>query len=240
MNYDLVSTIGIPVSAVVVVFALTGLLSRSVRQRVLMATAFALWFGTVVWVGASGALKGGGPRAAGLGIAVLLPLSLLCVLVFRSEQGREQIARARLRSLIAPQILRVLGITFVLLYAAHRLPAPFAPVAGWGDVAIGLDAILMTYLVWTVESRARGFLLVWNVLGVVDLVTAITLGALSAPGPLQVFRHGPSSDIMTSLPLILIPCFLVPCFLFLHIATFYRVRVGVRKGVGAAQLQVAA
>jgi len=36
--------------------------------------------------------------------------------------------------------VRLLGVTFVVLYAAHRLPAPFAPVAGWGDIFVGVTA----------------------------------------------------------------------------------------------------
>ena len=38
--------------------------------------------------------------------------------------------RLRGASLIAANNLRVLGFTFLLLYAEHRLPAPFAPLAG--------------------------------------------------------------------------------------------------------------
>jgi hypothetical protein len=36
-----------------------------------------------------------------------------------------------------PFNIRTLGVTFLLLYSAGHLPAPFAPAAGWGDIAIG-------------------------------------------------------------------------------------------------------
>ena len=55
-----------------------------------------------------------------------------------------------------------------------------------------------------------------------DLVTAIALGATSSPGPIRLFFEPPGSAIMTTLPWILIPCFLVPALAFFHLVTFYR------------------
>ena len=50
----------------------------------------------------------------------------------------------------------------------------------------------------------------WNILGILDLVSAIALGATSSPGPIQLFHVTPNSSLMTTLPWIIIPCFLVP------------------------------
>ena len=67
--------------------------------------------------------------------------------------------------------------------------------------------------------------MLWNVLGLADLVVAVTLGATSVPGPIRLFHGEPSSAIMANLPWILIPCFLVPSLAFLHLCTFYRLRM---------------
>ena len=49
----------------------------------------------------------------------------------------------------------------------------------------------------------------WNALGALDLVVAVALGLLSAPGtPFRVFTAGPG----TELPWIMIPTLLVPSF----------------------------
>jgi hypothetical protein len=56
-------------------------------------------------------------------------------------------------------------------------------------------------------------------------VIAVTLGATSSPGPIQLFRGEPSSAIMSTLPWVLIPCFLVPSLAFIHLCTFYRLRL---------------
>jgi hypothetical protein len=64
--------------------------------------------------------------------------------------------------------------------------------------------------------------LLWNAFGAADLVNAVALGALSAPGPLNAFAGPPTSAIMTSLPWLLIPGFLVPSLFFIHLVIFHR------------------
>ncbi len=127
---------------------------------------------------------------------------------------------------IAIHALRALGFTFVVLYTAGRLPAPFAPAAGWGDIFIGVTALPLAWFISRNNSNglAYSLLWLWNSLGVLDLVNAIALGATSSPGPIQLFHVTPNSSLMTTLPWIIIPCFLVPALAFLHIATFYRLR----------------
>jgi uncharacterized membrane protein len=223
--FDLLSTAELTASAAIVVFFLSSILSNTVRQRALVAASLVGWFCLVLAAGATGAFTYPGIGTAGTGLAVVLPIAVLSLLVLGTARGRELVRRAPLPALVGVHSVRVLGLSFVLLYAAKRLPAPFAPVAGWGDIVVGLLAIPLALLL----ARGRGeipkaLILLWNVLGLVDLVAAVALGATSAPGPLQVFHGPPSSAIMATLPWILIPCFLVPALIFLHLCTFYRLR----------------
>jgi hypothetical protein len=223
--FDLVSTAELTASAAIVVFFISSMLSSTVRQRVLIAAALTFWFCLVLTAGATGALAHSIGPVPGVGVAVLIPLALLTLLVLGTARGREGVRRIPLAALVGVQGLRVLGITFVLLYWARRLPAPFAPVAGWGDVSVGLLAIpLAVLLARSTGATPKGIVVMWNVLGVLDLVTAVALGATSAAGPLRIFHGEPGTAIMTNLPWVLIPCFLVPSFLFLHLCTFYRLR----------------
>jgi hypothetical protein len=128
-----------------------------------------------------------------------------------------------LPALIALHAIRLLGFIFLVLYAEGRLPAPFAPSAGWGDMFIGATALPLAWAAARFGARVRPLVLLWNGLGVADLVVALTLGPLSAPGPLQVFLGPPDSSPMTTLPWLIIPGFLVPCLMFLHIVIFTRV-----------------
>jgi uncharacterized membrane protein len=75
----------------------------------------------------------------------------------------------------------------------------------------------------------------WNVIGTLDLVSAISLGMLSAPGtPFQVFTAVPGTFAMTIVPWIIIPTFLVPIFFLLHFTIVAKLRSANR--VDAAQL----
>jgi hypothetical protein len=160
---------------------------------------------------------------------VLIPVAVFSVIGFGSLAGRGRLQSAPLPALIALHAIRLLGVLFVLLFAAKRLPAPFAPVAGWGDIIIGATALPIALWVARDPDTARRPLLVWNGLGLADLVTAVTLGALSAPGAIRLFFGDPSSALIASLPWILIPCFLVPSLSFVHLVVFYRTL----KGTGA-------
>jgi hypothetical protein len=153
-----------------------------------------------------------------------LPVAVLCYAFLALPAARAALLATPLWALIALNVLRSLGVSFVLLYAARRLPAPFAPSAGWGDIFIGVTAGPLAWIAWRDGARANNLILAWNVLGVLDLVFALGFGATSSPGPIQLFVGPPSTQIMTSLPWLLIPGFLVPIFLSLHIAIFDRLR----------------
>lgn len=61
----------------------------------------------------------------------------------------------------------------------------------------------------------------WNVLGFVDLLTAVTLGVGSAPNsPVRFIFESPNSGAIGSLPWLLIPGVLVPLYLLTHVAIF--------------------
>jgi hypothetical protein len=224
--FDLLSTAELTASAAIVVFFLSSILSNTARQRALVAVALAGWFCLVLAAGATGALANpAGIGPAGIGLAVMIPIIVLALLALGTARGRELVRRAPMPVLVGVHSVRLLGISFVVLYAAKRLPAPFAPVAGWGDVAVGLLAIPLALLLARGRGEVRkGLIWLWNALGLADLITAVALGATSAPGPLQIFHGPPSSGIMATLPWILIPCFLVPSLIFLHLCTFYRLR----------------
>ncbi len=118
----------------------------------------------------------------------------------------------------------LLGVSFVVLYVNGRLPAPFAPVAGGGDILVGASAIPVAWLAYQSATRNRDLLLLWNVVGLTDLIVAVSLGAVSAPGPFRLLFAEPGSALMATLPWLLIPGFLVPLLTAVHLAIFIRLR----------------
>jgi hypothetical protein len=119
--------------------------------------------------------------------------------------------------LIATHVLRILAVQFLLLWSTGRLTAPFAPIAGWGDIITGVTAVPVAWMVWRKAAGWRPLAVIWNLFGAADLITAISLGVLSAPGsPLQLFAV-PGAPIMTTLPWVLIPGYLVPILFMTHV-----------------------
>ena len=220
--FDILSTAELTISAAIVVGFLSLTMAETTRGRLAVLLALGAWFALVLAIGATGALSPGRAGPAALGLTVFLPIAGLVWAYFALPSVRTAMARAPLPALIGLNTLRLLGLTFVILYAEGRLPAPFAPSAGWGDMFIGATALPVAWAVHRFGARARLPAFSWNALGIADLIVALTLGPLSAPGPLQVFIGPPDSSPMTALPWLIIPGFLVPCFLFLHVVIFHR------------------
>ena len=218
--FDILSTAELTVSASIAMVFLSWAMARTEGGRIAVLIALGAWFALVLAIGATGALSPAGGGAPALGLAVVLPVAALVSAYFALPSVRNAMTTASLPALIAVHAIRLLGVTFLILYAKGRLPAPFAPSAGWGDVLIGATALPLAWAVARFGARVRPLVFLWNALGVADLVAAVTLGALSAPGPLQVFVGPPDSSAMTSLPWLLIPGFLVPILLFVHVVIF--------------------
>ena len=226
--FDLFSMAELTASAAVLVSLFIATLASGLRQRALIAAGFTAWCCVVLAIGATHLFTpGAGIGVAGLGLGAVIPVVLLTLLTLGTAAGRQQVRRAPLWAMIGVHGVRLLGISFLLLREAHRLPAPFAPSAGWGDIFVAVLAIPLALNPWRARvsgqagpSPAR--LLLWNSLGLGDLVVALFLGASSTPGPLQLFHVTPTTGIMTTLPWLLVPTFLVPSLIFLHILIYYR------------------
>jgi hypothetical protein len=220
--FDILSTAELTVSSAIVVVFLSLAMARTAGGRAAILIALGAWFVLILALGATGALSPGGGGAPALGLTGALSIGALVWAYFALPSVRNAMTTTPLPALIALHAIRLLGFTFIVLYADGRLPAPFAPSAGWGDVFMGATALPLAWAVTRFGARMRPLVLLWNTLGVADLVVALTLGPLSAPGPLQVFLGPPDSSLMTSLPWLIIPGFLVPILLFIHVVIFTR------------------
>jgi hypothetical protein len=221
--FDILSTAELTVSASIAMGFLSWAMAETAGGRAAVLVLLAAWFALVLAIGATGALGPTFGGAPALGPTVLLPIGALIWAYFALPFVRTAVAAKPLPTLIALHAIRVLGFMFLVLYGEGRLPAPFAPSAGWGDVLIGATALPVGWAVTRFGARVRPLVFLWNALGVADLIIALTLGPLSAPGPLQVFVGPPDSSPMTTLPWLIIPGFLVPILFFLHIVIFHRV-----------------
>jgi hypothetical protein len=222
---DLIGSIAVSALSAAMIGTLLGLSPLRGTAKSLAFIGAGLWAGIVVAVAALG---GFAPGAAGAVPVVAFPFFILLgaglVAWIFLPAFRSALMSIPLPALIGLNAGRNLGIFFVMLYATGRLPAPFAPSAGWGDVAVGVLAIPLAAL--AAASAVRPYwLAIWNAAGALDLVLAVSLGLLSAPGtPFQVFHDGPGTAAMGELPWIMIPALLVPVYLMVHLTIAAMIR----------------
>lgn len=202
------------------------------QQRIHLVVAIALgaWFSVIVALGAADAFIGppGSPPLP-IAIAVATPLLLFWAWMRVSDAFRGFVLSLDLRLVAAMQGWRWAGMGFLSLYAHDILPAVFALPAGLGDMAIGATAPwIVLALSRQPEFAASKAFVRWNLLGMLDLVVAVGIGAISAA--LATGARGEiSTSPMAALPLLLIPAFLVPLFFMLHIAALLQNRRLVRS-----------
>ena len=178
------------------------------------------WFFVSVWLGSTGKLIPRGGPPLGLAAAVLLPLA---VFVADRRLGRRLfggLVRLELPALIALQTFRIIGVFFVVAWMAGTLPAGFALPAGIGDMAIGVAAPFVAAAVVRRDRHHLALARTWSVLGMADLVLAVTSGVLHGRSPIGLLAGPVTTDAMARYPLSVIPTFLVPLALMLHLATF--------------------
>jgi len=146
-----------------------------------------------------------------VGIAALTPIVVFFLWLAASDSFRRFTLSLNPRILTSAQAWRMVGFTFVLLEARGALPAIFALPAGYGDMAIGATA---SFVAWKLANPThRNSFILWQLLGITDLVTAVSLGTTAG----LISPQGPSMAPMTTMPLSLIPTFLVPLFVIFHV-----------------------
>ena len=216
------------IAIVVLAVEVTSSLALGRRQRLTLAAIIGGWIGVAVALPAAGALD-----AAPTGALVLLslfatPLLVIAVLASLSSRTRAALLGLPMPLLIGLDVIRVLGLLMVAAAAEGRLAGPFPYFAGWGDFITGVFALPVAWLA-TRATRSDRWVAAWNAFGMLDLIVAVSLGVLSAPGsPAQLIHAGVGSAAIAQLPWSLIPTVLVPYFLFSHALVFAQLRVRAR------------
>jgi hypothetical protein len=178
----------------------------------------ALWFTTAFVAGAAGAFERAeddppirmaltaGPPVLGVGIALLV-----------SPRFRAWAESLNLSLLINMQAWRIVGFSFLGLYAVDLLPGGFAFPAALGDVAVAVAAPFVAVYVARKGAQARPVFFSWTALGILDFIAAIALGAShSTTGSTAIAAP------LIHLPMSLIPSFAVPFLFIVHMLSLAR------------------
>jgi hypothetical protein len=171
-------------------------------------------------------------------IAVVAPVIAFLAAAWASVRFREFVLAADLRMMAGIQAWRFAGLGFLALYTYGVLPGIFAWPAGLGDIAVAIAApwIIVALIQRPGFAASKAFVM-WNVLGILDLVVAVGMGTVAT-----LFAHDVTGAVTTApmahLPLVLIPAFLVPGFIMLHLAALFQARnlAGRLKGGGLEAL----
>ncbi len=190
------------------------------RVSTRMGWGAALLFGG--WLAVSSLVAGGGSYSSRLGhgvpwlpLAVLGFFGLLLALTRVPLISRALTGPGAQQRLLSPHSFRAGGIAFVIAMLLGKLPALFAVPAGVGDIAVGVAALWVAHKVR--EGSQPSPVICFTVLGIADLVSALTLGALT--GFLQIVHVNPPAILNADLPLAIIPTVGVPLLLVMHLTS---------------------
>lgn len=198
--------------------------NRSLRVAMITGAVFGAWLLASTALAEAGVYIGRADQLVpSLGIALLAVvvgglLATRIPAISASLNGPHVLER-----LTAIQTFRVLGGVFVIVMALGHLPAAFAIPAGLGDVAVGVAAPFVARAIAR-GTATRAGIYAFHLLGMLDLVVAVTIGTMAAPGPVQLLDVSPTTEQMTVLPLVLVPTVAVPIAFVLHIAALRRLR----------------
>jgi len=194
------------------------------RVTLTVGVVLALWLAFVFVFGARGAfVQPAGTPPLPIFFAVTMPVVVFLAMYRASSAFRHVVLNLDQRLAVGIQAWRFGGLGFLALTAYNVLPGVFAWPAGLGDIAIGATAPVLALAIARAPQvvTSRRFV-VWNLLGIFDLVLAVSIGTLVSW--FGIGADNASIGPMAQLPLLLIPAFLVPGFVMLHTAALLQAR----------------
>jgi hypothetical protein len=209
-------------AVVLALFAVMWLEHRSRSERNVAIVAGLV---LTVWAALAGALALRGAftqsditTAPPIGIYLLVVFAGLAASLASSPSLRSLLSNQK--NLIRLNLWRLVGFVFLLLMAGGQMPALWALPAGIGDILIGMTAFWVARQLDSPGGRRRA--VIFNLLGLADLIVAVGLGMATGPGPAQLFHTTPTSELATRFPLVLVPGFLVPLAFMIHIVSLWQ------------------
>ena len=193
-----------------------------------VAALLAGWFIVALTTSLAGSYQGIGGKIPTIQFGIVIPILAGMLLFWTWPLLRRTLAAVPKVWIVRLQFYRALGVIFVILYAAGRLPGLFAWPAGVGDTLVGLLAPFAASTYLRSPQDGAGRLRLWNLLGITDLVVAVTTGFLTSPSPLQMAAFDHPNTLISMYPLVLIPVYMVPLSILLHLASLYQLRDAAR------------
>ena len=198
----------------------------SVHMLKILYWTVGLWAFAALLGGAMDAFNQPDVPPVALGIFLLAPIVGFILAYELSPGFKHAVDQIPLWMITVAHLWRLVGLGFVIGVLIHVLPPQFGYPEGFGDVIAALFCVPLAIAIRgnRRSSGLRTAFVVWNVYGLIDLLSAISMGILYSNGPLGVLRGDVSTALMVTFPVNLIPTFFVPLFILLHLLAIKRSR----------------
>ena len=209
-------------------------------RKAALAGLIAAQFAIAYVVGTQGWLANDGQALfPPIAVTAVVPVALFLTAYAASGRFRSFVLAQDMAVLTRLQLWRVVGFTFLALYAYNVLPGLFALPAGVGDVAVGITAAFAASRLDADASFATSRrMLAFHIMGLTDFAVAIGTAALAGGALPALVPEGVTSAPMDVWPLNLFPSFIVPAFIILQAAALLKWR-HLRRGLAARPVAVA-
>ncbi len=152
---------------------------------------------------------------------IFIPFVLFCIFFYRKKKNNAFIQSIPLHWTTLYQSFRI-PVEVLLSYTFLQGIIPEeASFHGYNfDIAIGVSAIGIGYLIYKTGSKYKSLLRFWNVLGIAMVLFVAFIVATSIYRPqIWGFSSPAVSKEFLQLPYLLIPVFLAPSAIFMHVVS---------------------
>lgn len=185
------------------------------RVTILVGGVLAIWQALVLTFAVQGFFVGLPGETAPRIALLALPLTLGWIAA-SLPAVRAVLDRIPADRLVRIQTFRVEGAVFLIGTAVGLFPWQFGLPAGIGDVLVGLMAPTVAKNLALGSAGSVSAARIWNALGMLDLVVALSTGALTSPGAAHLLALGHPNLYITRYPFVIVPTLLVPLALITH------------------------
>jgi len=181
------------------------------------------WFISALILGYYGFFNQNQPKLPPINLAIFLflPIFGFITAYFSNKNFKAFTHRINLTYIVGAHTWRYVGIGFVAGYYLGFLPPQFSFPEGIGDIISAIFALPLAFAL-SKNKRIHNLYVAWNIFGLIDLISAVTVGVLYSQGSFGILRTGLSTAVMTNFPINLIPTFFVPLFILLHLLALAR------------------
>ncbi|MGO8968591.1 MAG: hypothetical protein ACLQDQ_03375 [Myxococcaceae bacterium] len=161
----------------------------------------------------------------------LVPAFLVVVVLFRARWLRTAVRAMPTWWIPAFQTFRLGGgLTLFAAWAVGLTPWGLARTGGSFDLLVGAAAAAVALALARGVNGSLGMGLLWNGLGLGDILHTLFRAVASAPGPQRLFFDEPANRIAAVFPFIYLPGFIVPLTVLLHLLSLRQLlSTGVRR-----------